>query len=86
MNKLWFKRKKFGWGWTPVSTEGWFVTLIYILSITLIFINADRATYSVSHILLRFALPFILITSFFIYICYEKGEKPKWSWGNKKED
>ena len=29
MKKLWFKAKRFGWGWYPVSPEGWLVTIIY---------------------------------------------------------
>ncbi len=28
-DKLWFKAKKFGWGWTPCSWEGWTVTGLY---------------------------------------------------------
>ncbi|HEY3637467.1 MAG TPA: hypothetical protein VGK90_04890 [Rhizomicrobium sp.] len=24
----WFGPKRFGWGWTPVSWEGWFVTVL----------------------------------------------------------
>ena len=24
----WFRRKRFGWGWTPISWEGWVVTLL----------------------------------------------------------
>lgn len=27
-NKLWFKAKNYGWGWYPVTWEGWTVTII----------------------------------------------------------
>ena len=25
----WFRRKRFGWGWTPISWEGWVATLLF---------------------------------------------------------
>ncbi len=29
--KLWFGKKRFGWGSRPVSPEGWLVTLLFVL-------------------------------------------------------
>ena len=26
----WFRRKTFGWGWTPAGWEGWLATLLFI--------------------------------------------------------
>lgn len=31
--KPWFGRKKFGWGWGPVSWQGWLVLLGYLAAI-----------------------------------------------------
>lgn len=68
MSKLWFKRKRFGWGWTPSTVEGWTVTAIFAgLFITLMAYN-ERASA-------------VLLALVFIFICYKKGESPKWSWG-----
>ncbi len=40
--KLWFKRKLYGWGWTPATWQGWFVTLSYIvLVLGLVFIHEE---------------------------------------------
>jgi hypothetical protein len=33
MNKRWFKRKKYGYGWTPVSKEGWLLTLGLVIAV-----------------------------------------------------
>jgi hypothetical protein len=33
---------------------------------------------------LVFALPIILSTALLIFICYKKGEKPRWQWGPPK--
>jgi len=29
--KDWFRRKSFGWGWVPISVEGWIVTGILLV-------------------------------------------------------
>lgn len=28
----WFRRKRFGYGWTPSSWEGWLATLLFVLA------------------------------------------------------
>src|SRR5437868_13316171 len=30
---LWFKARRYGWGWTPVSAEGWIVTIIVAIAL-----------------------------------------------------
>lgn len=29
--KVWFGKKKIGWGWRPASWQGWLVTLIFLM-------------------------------------------------------
>ena len=33
MSKYWFRPKKFGWGLTPISLEGWLITIILGVSL-----------------------------------------------------
>jgi hypothetical protein len=33
MEKRWFKARRFGWGWTPCSFEGWLVTVISVIAL-----------------------------------------------------
>lgn len=80
-NKLWFKAKRFGWGWTPCSWEGWVVLLLYLNAIVPQFLFIDDNSHSVSDTLINFALPFISLTIFLLIICYLKGERPSWRWG-----
>lgn len=75
MKKTWFKRKQYGWGWTPASWEGWIVMLAYVAGVLYFFRNADAQ-----------ALPFIMLTAALIIICFVKGEAPKWQWGNRDSD
>ena len=85
---LWFKAKLYGWGWTPATWQGWLVILVYItLMLTLVFTaeeyvptNHDSGTNVLTH-----TLPMIVLTFLLIYICYKKGEKPRWQWGQSKK-
>lgn len=76
--KLWFKAKNFGWGWTPITWEGWVVTLLYITSILVHVQNIDAQAQSASDFLIGFSIPFIINTIFLLIICYAHGEKPRW--------
>ncbi len=80
--KLWFRRKTYGWGWTPSTWQGWVVIAIYVLLILPIFSGKNSNYASLNDLLLRSILPFIILTSGLIFICYKKGESPKWQWGN----
>lgn len=79
--RYWFKRKVFGWGWTPVRWQGWLVIAVYLAIILCFFTKADTTAHSGSDTLIVFSLPFIISTAILIAICYAKGEKPKWQWG-----
>ena len=81
---LWFKRKLYGWGWTPVRWQGWVVVLAYVALIVIFASSVSWAT-SVKEVSIMFVLPVILLTSALIRICYTKGEKPRWQWGIPKE-
>jgi len=77
---IWFKAKKWGWGWRPISWQGWGVTALYVLSLLRLALEAKKQ-HSVSDFLINFGLDFIVLTIPFLIICYLKGEKPRWSWG-----
>ncbi len=85
----WFKAKPFGWGWTPVTWQGWVVILVYVASIVALVSMREEAIPgnpdSGSNFLVLGG-PVIVLTVLLIFICYKKGEKPHWNWGwpNKK--
>lgn len=82
---LWFKRKLYGWGWTPVKWQGWAVIALYVILITLFALTIDE-TSPQNEIWFTFVIPSTLLTVTLIRICYAKGEKPKWQWGEDKEN
>ncbi len=85
---LWFKAKLYGWGWVPVKWQGWLVILVYLVLIFALVFTREKDIPgnpdSGSNFLI-FALPIIILTTLLIFICYKKGEKPRWQWGPRKE-
>lgn len=73
-NELWFKAKRYGWGWYPCSWQGWLVLLIWTVLFVFSMITFD-------HEWLKNLVVIFILTGILIYVCYQKGEKPRWRWG-----
>lgn len=78
-NNYWFKAKWFGWGWTPVTRQGWIITAFYIALVIVLSSRIDENA-AFGEIFLPFVLPVLVATAVFIYIAYKRGEKPRWQW------
>ncbi len=74
---FWFPAKRYGWGWgPPVRWQGWAVLVVYSLLLAvggLIFLPADDV--------LAFIGCTAILTVVLVFICWLKGEPPKWRWG-----
>lgn len=85
--KKWFRAKRFGWGWTPNTWQGWTVVGVWMalfLTATIApqVILSDSASAAMWGIGAGFAL-----TGALLIIAYRTGEPPAWHWGdwlNKK--
>ena len=81
----WFKTKRYGWGWTPATWQGWCIILAYLALIVTLAMTREESIPgnpdSGSNFLV-FGLPIILLTALLIFICYKTGEKPRWRWGD----
>lgn len=80
----WFKRKLYGWGWTPARFEGWAVILVYVALILFLALSIDESA-SLREVVWYHLIPMLVLTLGLIYISYKKGETPRWQWGLKKE-
>ena len=78
-NKIWFRRKLYGWGWYPITWEGWFVILVWVVIFASLMIKID-------HEIGKNVLFIFISLGLLIYVCYKKGEKLKWQWGKRIED
>lgn len=75
MKTIWFKRKRYGWGWYPVGWKGWSVITAYLAVVGVgSFLFENEAT--------RLSILLFVSTVFLVAISYLKGEAPKWQWGD----
>jgi hypothetical protein len=92
----WFKRKLYGWGWTPVRWQGWATVLVF--AILVVWVARDFA-FSVAHVaasasanaanvsaganamLFWFVVKIVVLTAVLIFVCYKKGEPLAFQWG-----
>lgn len=81
----WFKRKLYGWGWTPVTYEGWFVTLTVVAAIVFLGFRIEESA-SGAEVVRELVLPTVALVLLLLLICYKTGESPKWTWGIKSKD
>lgn len=84
-NHYWFKRRLYGWGWTPATWQGWLSVFVFF---GFILWNARCLGFSEQNTVdfwWFFGKEFVLLV-IFIFILYKKGESPKWQWGIPKEE
>jgi len=81
----WFKRKPFGWGWTPAKWQGWVVILAYVFVVFVLALQLDDNV-SDKVVIYKFFIPMIVATVILLAIAYKTGEKPKWTWGFPKSE
>ena len=81
MNKYWFKKRKgffskdLGWGWIPISWEGWLMILIFacLIILSVYYFNLASATIWQG---LSFLFTLIVIIFIFGYIADKKSSDP----------
>lgn len=78
-NEIWFKRKTYGWGWTPANAKGWLVTIGYIVAVVS-YPLLGEAGYVPFFPLLYSSISLVLTVGL-VALCFLKGEKPSWRWG-----
>lgn len=83
--KLWFRAKNYGWGWTPATWQGWLILTVYLVLFTFVFVRFEKDIFNNSNpdSIFWFLGKIVVLTSILIFICYRTGEKPRWRWGRK---
>lgn len=89
---LWFKAKRYGWGWYPVTWQGWGITLLFAcgyLFLCMLFLGwLGTATklHAVSYrefslSIFEYLASVIMLSYLLIRVCTRYGEDPHWRWG-----
>ena len=81
----WFKRKLFGWGWTPATREGWLVTIIFLVGAIWYAVRLEQTSVEVDFVT-ELLGPLGLWILLLLVICYKTGEPPKWTFGFPKKE
>ena len=81
MNKIWFRNKTYGYGWTPATREGWAVLLIWVTSVASVLYLFPPKNHELS---VEAWLSLLLLVAALLVVCWLKGEKPEWRWGKKR--
>lgn len=84
----WFKRRRYGYGWTPVTWQGW---LTIVLSLAAILIGAtyllkDTSKNTFSGEVFLFIIFLLVVVTVIVVISVVKGPRPRWRWGRKPTD
>lgn len=93
VRKLWFRAKEYGWGWFPISWQGWAVTVLFSLLFTISFLvffgwigtaaEAKVGFRDIAFGVLEFLAVIALLSYSLFRICTKWGEEPKWRWGKR---
>jgi hypothetical protein len=86
MAKLWFRAKRYGYGWTPATWQGWLVVgiaiFLYLVPSGLLLIFGPEALSAETFLAL--CLPwYVGITIVLIWISAKTGEPLRWRWGGR---
>jgi len=85
MARLWFRAKRYGWGWTPASIEGWLVMAAFLVAVVLdaaVLIYRVRHGVSPRQALILFYVSLAALVAALLVVCWKTGERPRWRWGN----
>ncbi|MEM9770510.1 MAG: hypothetical protein AAF889_02710 [Cyanobacteria bacterium P01_D01_bin.73] len=78
--KYWFPAKRHGIGWGPPLTwQGWVVLMLHLAIVT-----ASAVTLPQSGNIALFVAIVFLSTAVLVAVCWWKGEKINWRWGDRR--
>ena len=78
---IWFRAKKNGFGWgLPVTWQGWVVLLAYAALVVSAGFAFEKSVVGK----MVFIPTVVVLSALFIFICWKKGQKPRFRWGKRK--
>ena len=76
---VWFPVKRYGWGWGfPVVWQGW----VFLLGWFAAFVGGVAYVQANSLPQWLFWAFVVGMTSLLLAVCFAKGDKPRWRWGD----
>ena len=84
MPRYWFRQKTFGYGATPNTWQGWLLTLVAVVLVFTVVIEAQQIPDEHARILMALSGAAIILVAFSV-ITYLKTEGG-WRWRSGKDD
>ena len=87
MSNHWFKRKRYGWGWVPITWQGWLTIVIYLVLVLLgsLFLGRNETAPDTKNHLVFWTVT-VVATGLLFVVTYYTAPKPRWRWGKKPDD
>lgn len=83
----WFKRRRYGYGWIPVTWQGWLTLILFIVVVVLAaFQLPPKPNKPTAGQMVQFFATLLVALIVFMIIAYTKGPVPRWRWGKKDTD
>lgn len=84
-NHYWFKARLYGWGWVPVTWQGWVVMLVFILLLIGNAYRFDARLRQSDSVPIEFIIETVVLVAVLLTLCWKTGERPRWQWGIPKK-
>jgi len=84
--KYWFKRRRYGYGWTPATYEGWLILGIYLVIVAIATTAVNTSPNRTAGDEAIFLVGILAATLCLVGTAITKGPQPKWRWGKKDSD
>lgn len=81
--KKWFRAKNYGWGWYPVTWQGYLVVAVFVGLEMLVLAEAAEGMGWTGEAVLKAIVPGTVVGVVLMLVCYRTGERPEWRWGGK---
>lgn len=75
--RYWFRAKRYGWGWTPLTWQGWAALAAFVALLV-----ADWLVFPPTKALPDYIGCVVGLTILLVAVCWLKGEPPRWRWGD----
>jgi hypothetical protein len=82
--RYWFRAKRYGWGWTPCTWQGWTVLAVWAVVFTALVTGCAAAASASNGALFALLLAFTIASTLaLVGLCWRKGEPPQFRWGGR---
>ena len=82
--RYWFRARRYGFGWTPCTWQGWATVGVWALLFTGLVTGASAAASASDDVVLGLLIVLsVAATLALVWISWRMGEPARWRWGGR---